>query len=77
MNSREAAFKILYDVEQNGAYVNRALSDTLRRGGLSSPDTGLFICEAQKNFAERYHDFEARHISNKVFGQNTDFGGGQ
>ncbi len=43
MNSREAAFKILYDVEQNGAYVNRALSDILRRGGLSSPDAGL--CE--------------------------------
>ena len=41
MNSREAAFKILYDVEQNGAYVNRALSDILRRGGLSPIDAGL------------------------------------
>lgn len=38
---REAAFKILYDVFQNGAYVNHALSSVLSNGGMSAPDAGL------------------------------------
>lgn len=41
MQARETAFKILYDVEQNGAYVNHVLSEALGSGKLSPADAGL------------------------------------
>lgn len=42
MNAREAAFKALLDIEQNGAYVNAEILKMLSEAGLEEKDKALF-----------------------------------
>ncbi len=41
MTAREAALRALYEIDANGTYMNAALSETLRGGGLSAADRSL------------------------------------